>query len=95
MKGIMYILECNDSSYYIGSTTNLKERLSQHLQGLGANYTKERLPVKLVYFEEFQNIEYAFIREKQLQKWSRKKKQALIIGNIENLKIYSKSKNSF
>lgn len=45
MKGFMYILQCNDLSYYTGSTTNLKERLSQHLQGLGANYTKDRLPV--------------------------------------------------
>ena len=92
MKGYMYILQCNDKSYYTGSTTNLKERLSQHALGFGANYTKERLPVKLVYFEEFQNIEYAFIREKQVQKWSRKKKEALINGNIEMLKIYSKSK---
>ena len=88
----MYILQCNDKSYYTGSTTYLKERLSQHALGLGANYTKERLPVKLVYFEEFQNIEYAFIREKQVQNWSRKKKEALINGNIEMLKIYSKSK---
>ena len=92
MKGFMYILQCNDLSYYTGSTTNLKERLSQHLQGLGANYTKERLPVKLVYYEEFQNIEYAFIREKQIQKWSKLKKEALIEGSIEKLKILSKSK---
>ena len=92
MKGFMYILQCNDLSYYTGSTTNLKERLSQHLQGLGANYTKERLPVKLVYYEEFQNIEYAFIREKQIQKWSKLKKEALIEGSIEKLKILSNSK---
>ena len=92
MKGFMYILRCNDNSYYTGSTTNLKERLYQHIQGLGANYTKERLPVKLVYYEEFQNIEYAFIREKQTQRWSKLKKEALIEGSIEKLKVLSKSK---
>ena len=88
----MYILKCCDGTYYTGSTTNLKERLNQHLLGMGANYTKERLPLKLVYFEEFQNIEYAFMREKQVQNWSQLKKEALIQGNTEELKRLSRSK---
>ena len=54
-KGYMYILQCADGSYYTGSTKNLPLRLSQHQAGNGANYTKKRLPVKLVYFEEFRS----------------------------------------
>ena len=81
----MYILECADGSYYTGSTKYLELRLSQHQAGLGANHTKKRLPVNLVYFEEFQRIDDAFYREKQVQGWSRKKKEALINGMSEEL----------
>ncbi|MFN0158546.1 MAG: GIY-YIG nuclease family protein [Bacteroidota bacterium] len=80
MKGWMYILECADGSYYTGSTNNLELRLAQHHDGEGANHTKKRLPVKLVYFEEYNRIDQAFYREKQVQGWSRKKKEALING---------------
>ena len=76
----MYILECCDESYYTGSTTNLELRLAQHQSGEGANHTKKRLPVKLIYFEEFERIDEAFYREKQVQGWSRSKKEALIKG---------------
>ena len=54
MKGWMYILVCADGSYYTGSTNNLELCLQQHQSGEGANYTKKRLPVKLVYMEEFE-----------------------------------------
>ena len=84
-KGYMYILKCADGSYYTGSTTDLARRLAQHQAGEGANHTKKRLPVKLVYFEEFQRIDEAFYREKQVQGWSRKKKEALINGKAELL----------
>jgi putative endonuclease len=87
----MYILECADGSYYTGSTTNLELRLAQHQAGEGANHTKKRLPVKLVYYEFFQRIQDAFYREKQVQGWSRKKKEALIKGDYELLKELSRS----
>ena len=90
-KGWMYILECSDGSYYTGSTNNLELRLQQHQSGEGANYTKRRLPVKLVYFEEFKRIDEAFYREKQVQGWSRKKKQALIKAKYELLPELSKA----
>jgi putative endonuclease len=80
MKGWMYILECADSSYYTGSTNNLELRLQQHQEGKGANYTMKRLPVQLVYFEEYEKVHQAYYREKQVQGWSRKKKEALIKG---------------
>jgi putative endonuclease len=84
-KGFMYILECTDGSYYTGSTKDLERRLWEHHNMLGANYTKRRLPVKLVYYEEYLRIDEAFYREKQVQGWSRKKKEALINGKQELL----------
>jgi putative endonuclease len=85
MKGYMYILKCANGCYYTGSTNNLELRLQQHQAGLGANYTKKHLPVKLIYFEEFQRIDEAFYREKQVQGWNRKKKEALIKGEYTRL----------
>ena len=95
----MYILECSDNSFYTGSTTELEIRLSEHQDGIGANYTKNRLPVELVYFEEYDRIDEAFYREKQVQGWSRRKKQALIEGKTELLpqlakKIFRKKLNN-
>lgn len=94
-KGYMYILLCADGSYYTGSTTHLELRLQQHQCGIGANHTRKRLPVKLVYYEEFQRIDDAFYREKQVQGWSRKKKEALINGHPELLPELAKSKLGF
>jgi putative endonuclease len=84
-KGYMYILECADLSYYTGSTKDLERRLWEHQNMLGANYTKKRLPVKLLYYEEYSRIDEAFYREKQVQGWSRKKKEALIKGENQLL----------
>jgi putative endonuclease len=91
MKGYMYILLCGDGSYYTGSTTNLELRLDEHQKGYGANHTRKHLPVKLLYFEEFSRIDDAFYREKQVQGWSRSKKEALINGDINKLKELSKN----
>jgi len=98
MEGWMYILKCDDGTYYTGSTKDLNRRLEEHEIGEGSNYTKNRLPVVLVYFEKFNRIDFAFNREKQIQGWSRRKKEALIFKqNIEELnkvlKEYSECKN--
>jgi len=85
MKGYMYILECSNGSYYTGSTINLERRIQQHQSGEGANHTKKYLPVRFIYFEEFTRIDEAFYREKQVQNWSRKKKEALINGELQEL----------
>ena len=90
MKPCMYILQCKDNSYYVGSTTDLPKRIEEHKQGIGAEYTKHRLPVKLVYYEECLSIKDAFLREKQVQGWSHKKRQALINMKYESLKGLSK-----
>lgn len=94
MKGYVYILKCANGSYYTGSTTDLERRLWQHQNGEGANFTKEHLPVELVYVEEFSRIEDAFYREKQIQGWSRKKKEALIAGDFNKLHELAKCHGS-
>jgi predicted GIY-YIG superfamily endonuclease len=81
----MYILECSDGSYYVGSTKDLDFRLSEHQAGKGAKYTSRRLPVKLVYSEEYERVVDAYAREKQIQNWSRAKREALINGKLEIL----------
>lgn len=85
MKGYMSILRCADGSYYTGSTKYLELRLAQHQAREGANHTKKHLPVELVYYEEYDRIDEAFYREKQVQGWGRKKKEALINGDFECL----------
>ena len=86
----MYVLRCNDESLYIGSTINIEKRLWQHNNGEGANFTKKRTPVKIVYLEEYSRIDDAFYREKQVQRWSRSKKEALVADNSEELIKLSK-----
>ncbi|MCR4742961.1 MAG: GIY-YIG nuclease family protein [Treponema sp.] len=86
----VYILKCADNSYYTGSTNNLTRRIEEHNHGEGANYTKTRLPVKLVYYEECQSLETAYLRERQIHGWSRKKKEALINNIHETLPELSK-----
>jgi len=74
----MYILKCSDNSYYVGSAKDLYQRVNQHHIGFGSKYTKNRLPIELVYYEEYDRIDDAFNREKQIQGWNRKKKESLI-----------------
>jgi len=93
MSGWVYILQCSDNSFYTGSTNNLEMRLAQHQHGEGANYTKKRLPVKLVFSQEYERVDAAFYVEKQVQGWSRKKKQALINGDFEKLPELAECQN--
>lgn len=86
MRAYTYILLCADGSFYTGSTKHLERRLMEHQTGEGANHTKKRSPVKLVYYEEYNRIDEAFYQEKQIQGWSRKKKEALINGWPDKLK---------
>ena len=82
----MYILQCSDGSYYVGSTIiNLERRLWEHNEGLGAKYTARRRPVKLVFAAEFDSIAEAYALEKQVQGWGRKKREALIRGDYDAL----------
>jgi putative endonuclease len=86
----MYILECCDGSYYVGSTKNLELRLSQHQDGTGSRYTSGRSPVQLVYCEEYDRVPDAFYREKKVQGWTRRKREALMNGSPEFLPVLAK-----
>ena len=87
----MYILRCSDGSYCTGSTNNLDTRLAQHTAGEGGAYTARRLPVKLAYSCEFASLLEAFLFERQVKGWSRRKKEALLRGDYEALVELSKS----
>ncbi len=81
-----YILRCYDGSYYVGSTFNLERRLWQHQSDdEGALYTRSRRPVVLVWAGWFDSIREAFVFEKQVQGWSRAKREALIENRLEEL----------
>ncbi|MDR2428866.1 MAG: GIY-YIG nuclease family protein [Candidatus Margulisbacteria bacterium] len=89
----VYVLECSDGSYYTGSTDDLECRLYQHQHGKGANYTCRHAPVKLVYYEEYARVTDAFFREKAIQRWSHKKKQALVNFNYADLHKLAECRN--
>ena len=82
---LIYIRVCTVGAYYVGSTCNLEKRLWEHNNGLGANFTRKRLPTRLVYSEHSDDVSVAFAREKQVQGWSRAKKKALIEGRWGDL----------
>ena len=85
MAGYTYILRCSDGSLYVGSAVDYVERLRQHREGEGGDYTRRRRPVELVYLEEFPTAAEAFAWEKRLHKWSRAKKQAVIDRDFDRL----------
>lgn len=72
-----YILECADGTYYCGYTNDLEKRIKVHNRGKGAKYTRARLPVRLIYFEEFDSKEPAMSREYYLKKLTHAQKKKL------------------
>jgi len=82
----VYILECSDKSYYTGITSNITKRFEEHISGKHIDsYTYSRRPLNLVFYAEFTNVEIAIDTEKQIKKWSRAKKKALIDGEYDKL----------
>lgn len=80
----VYILKCVDDTLYTGWTNDLENRLKAHLNGKGAKYTRCRLPVQLVYFEECMDKSSALKREYKIKQMKRKEKLELIMRkNIE------------
>ncbi len=92
MPCFVYILRCADDTFYVGHAENLQARLKEHNGGHGAQYTAIRRPVRLVYSEEFDSLKAAVFRERQLKRWSRAKKEALISGEFDRLKQLSKGR---
>ncbi len=73
-----YILRCNDGTYYCGWTNDLEKRIKTHNSGKGSKYTKTRLPVELVYYEEFSTKKEAMSREWHIKRLTRAQKEELI-----------------
>jgi predicted GIY-YIG superfamily endonuclease len=91
-----YILQCRDGSYYVGSARDsLERRVNEHQGGFYDGYTSKRLPVKLVWSQEFQQVTDAIAAERQIKGWSRAKKQALINGDFDLIKQLAKRRQPF
>ena len=87
----LYILRCADGSYYAGTTrATLEIRLAEHNSGHYDGFTAKRLPATLAYSQWFERITYAIATERQVKGWSRAKKEALIRGDFESLKVLAK-----
>lgn len=85
----LYILRCADNSFYCGQTNNLERRIHEHNfdKNKSAKYLRAKKPVKLVYSEEYSTLQEAMRREWQVKKWLRSKKEALIKGDKNLLKM--------
>ncbi len=86
----VYMLKCSDGSYYTGHTENLELRFEQHKDGAYDGYTKIRRPLELVYKRVFSSREAAFSAEQKIKGWSRKKKEALIRNDWEEISRLAK-----
>jgi len=87
----VYMLRCADGSYYVGSArAGLEARIGAHNAGHYGGYTATRLPVALVWSQEFQRITDAIAAERQIKGWSRAKKEALITGNFNLISVLAK-----
>ncbi len=88
-----YMLRCGDGSFYVGSTDDLENRVNDHQAGVGCAYTTKRLPVELVWFQEFGTRLQAKEAETQIKGWSRAKKQALIRNDFELVSALGKKQD--
>lgn len=79
-KWYVYIIECEDGTYYTGMTWKPGLRYDQHISGLGCKYTAKHGVKRIAYIEEHENLELARKRERQIKDWSREKKERLIKG---------------
>jgi len=90
----VYILRCADNSYYTGHTDNLELRIGQHQTGACDSYTAKRLPVQFIWSQECATREEALSAELQIKGWSRKKKEAMIRGDWNEVSRLAKSKSA-
>jgi len=82
----VYIVRCADGSYYTGHTDNLEHRMAQHVSGeIAGCYTFKRRPVTLAFSQACVTREEALAAEQQIKGWSRKKKEAMMQGDWEEV----------
>jgi predicted GIY-YIG superfamily endonuclease len=91
----VYILQCADGSYYTGHTDNLEKRVYEHSEGIISScYTYKRRPIKLVFSQEVVSRDDALQFEQQIKGWSRKKKEALMLGDWAEISRLARSSKS-
>ena len=88
-----YMLHCRGGVYYTGHTDNLPQRIAQHEAGSFPGFTADRLPVTLVWSQEFPTRIEALEAECRIKGWSRAKKMALIRGDWDRISVLAKGKN--
>ncbi len=93
MQWYVYILKCRDGALYTGLTDEITRRFQEHISGKGGVYTERNRPERLLYYETFNKRVDAEKREKQIKRWSKAKKEALINGNLTRLRSLSVSRD--
>jgi predicted GIY-YIG superfamily endonuclease len=94
MPAWFYVLRLKSGALYIGATTDLGQRYTDHCSGKACRTTQLDPPQKLLYSEELDSFSDARKREAQVKRWSRAKKEALVSGDMANLKALAKSHQS-
>lgn len=90
----VYIIRCSDNVLYIGFTNNIERRIIEHnFERIKSSFTYKRRPVKLVFLQEFNDVVQAIRFEKQIKKWTRAKKEALIKNDFDRIQILSECRN--
>ena len=92
-QAFVYILICENNAFYVGMSEDVASRLDVHKRGQGAKHTRVQSPFRLVYVEGPIPREVAAKRERQIKKWSRSKKVALIRNDPDLLKLLAKSRD--
>ena len=89
----IYILRCNDGSFYVGITRrSVEERVGEHNAGAMDGYTRRRRPVQLIFSEHYERVADAIAAERRIKGWSRDKKMAYMRGDFEALRELSMSR---
>ncbi|WP_104733831.1 GIY-YIG nuclease family protein [Hanstruepera ponticola] len=90
----VYLLLCSDGLTYTGVTNNLSRRMEEHNKGLNKTcFTYKRRPLKLIFNQEFNDVEHAIFFEKKIKKWSAKKKLALANKEYDLLQLLAQCRN--
>jgi len=88
-----YMLHCRGGKFYTGHTDDLERRIAQHQSGDVPGFTTDKLPVELVWSQEFTTRDEALASELKLKGWSRAKKLALIRDDWDTISQLAKSKS--
>ncbi len=93
MSWFVYVLKCGNGSYYVGHTHDLTQRIDRHSKKQGARHTAQNSVLDVLHHEIHPTEADAVRRELQIKRWSRAKKEALIKGDLQELRRLSKGRD--